>query len=217
MTCFKYDASEMDPVAGTADERFLSGAWSDHRVSRPENTTTGLSFARGGYAWYGPGTNLGTGGLTVHRPDHWAFDGTNLAAGEDFGSNDVIAAYEVDGCAMEFDEATGLPEPTGEDRTPPDFEILATAPAHLWTKAELPDRYKGEPGELEFVAASLYGDASPSNCARLADNRATMGTFTTTGGGQIFTAGVIDWTFGLADDAAVQQITRNVVRRLTSH
>jgi hypothetical protein len=219
MVCFKYGAGSKDgdPVLGTPDERFLTGAWSDHRVGRPENTTTGLSFSRGGYAWYGPGTALGSGGFTVHRPDHWAYEGTGLARGDDFGARDVIAAYEVDGCAMELRDSDGLPYATGEDATPLDFEILATAPAHLWTKDELPKRYEDEPGELEFVAESLFGDGWERRQGELEDNNAVMGTFTTAGGGTVFTAGVIDWTFGLlGGDAAVESITQNVLERLTT-
>jgi hypothetical protein len=144
-------------------------------------------------------------------------EGTGLARGDDFGARNVIAAYEVDGCAMEFRDGDGLPYVTGEDGTPPDFEILATAPAHLWTKEELPKRYAGEPGELEFVAESLFGPGWEKRRAELQENHAVMGTFTTDGGGTVFTAGVIDWTFGLlGNDPAVERITRNVLERLTT-
>ena len=64
MTCFKYRADE-DPVLGTPDERFLSGPWSDRRVGRPETSTIGLTFTRGGYSRYGLGVPRASGAL--HR------------------------------------------------------------------------------------------------------------------------------------------------------
>ena len=110
MTCFKYRADE-DPVAGTADERFLSGVWSDRRIGRPETSTIGLTFTHGGYSRYGLGVPRASGAFTVHRPDHWAFDGTDLRYGDALGLADTIVAYEVDGVELTAG-ADGLPVPT---------------------------------------------------------------------------------------------------------
>ena len=44
--------ADQDPVLGTPDERFLTGCWADRRVGRPEASTFGLTFSRGGYAHY---------------------------------------------------------------------------------------------------------------------------------------------------------------------
>ena len=85
MTCFKYRADPEDPVLGTADERLLSGTWSDRRVGRPETSTIGLTFTRGGYSRYGLGVPRASGGYTVARPEHWAFEGTDLRYGDTFG------------------------------------------------------------------------------------------------------------------------------------
>jgi N,N-dimethylformamidase beta subunit-like protein len=213
MTCFKYRAAAEDPVVGTPDERFLSGIWSDRRVGRPETSTIGLTFTRGGYSRYGLGMPRASGGYTLARPDHWAFGGTGLRPGDSFGEPDSIVAYEVDGCAFRMQD--GLPVPTHEDGSPNSLEILATAPARLWSQEEQPTRYAHEPGELEHVATVLFGDASPANVEQVADNHAVMATFTHAGGGTVFNAGVIDWTFGLKHgDPIVGRITSNVLDRL---
>jgi N,N-dimethylformamidase beta subunit-like, C-terminal len=213
MTCFKYRAGAEDPVVGTPDERFLSGIWSDRRVGRPETSTIGITFTRGGYSRYGLGAPQASGGYTVARPDHWAFAGTDLGEGDSFGERDTIVAYEVDGCA--FITVAGRPSPTHEDGAPESLQILATAPARLWAQDEQPTRYAHEPGELEHVAAALFGDARPENVEQVAQNHAVLATFTRPGGGTVFNTGVIDWTFGLKHgDPVVERITRNVLDRL---
>jgi hypothetical protein len=212
MTCFKYRADD-DPVVGTSDEHLLSGAWSDRRIAHPETSTIGLTFTRGGYSRYGLGAPTASGAYAVHRPNHWAFDGTGMAAGDAFGARDAIVAYEVDGCT--FTLRHGLPVPTHEDGAPEALEILATAPASLWTQEEQPTRYAHEPGEREHVAMALFGDGWADRIDALADNHAVMGVFDRPGGGTVFNAGVIDWAFGLKHgDPIVERITRNVLDRL---
>jgi hypothetical protein len=213
MTCFKYRADE-DPVLGTADERFLTGAWSDRRVGRPETSTTGLTFTHGGYSRYGLGVPRASGAYTVWRPDHWIFEGTDLRYGDALGLTDSIVAYEVDGCELAMGP-NGLPEPTHADGAPETLEVLATAPARLWTQEEQPSRYAHEPGELESAAMAVFGDAWRDHTHRLANNHAVMGVFGDPAGGTVFNAGVTDWMDGIGDPA-VERITRNVVTRLST-
>ena len=155
MTCFKYLADQ-DPVVGTPDERFLTGPWSDRRIANPETSTIGLTFTRGGYSRYGLGVPRGSGAYTVWRPEHWAFEGTDLRYGDELGRDDTIVAYEVDGCELATGP-DGLPVPTHADGAPEDLEILATAPARLWKQDEQPSRYAHEPGELENTAMAVFG------------------------------------------------------------
>ena len=213
MTYFKYRAGE-DPVAGTPDERLLTGCWSDRRIGRPETESIGLTFTRGGYARYGLGAAESPGGYTVHRPEHWAFEGTGLREGDAFGDADAIAAYECDGCAFELDDA-GRPVPTHADGAPNGLEILATAPAHLWAQDEQPTRYAHEPGELETCSTAVFGDASPEHLAELGDGHAVMSAFERAGGGTVVNVGATDWVLGL-DDPIVARITRNVLERLSA-
>ena len=210
MTGYKYRADE-DPVLGTPDERSLTGCWSDRRIGRPETSTTGLTFSRGGYSRYGLGAAESSGAYTVHRPEHWAFAGTGLSASQEFGGADAVVAYECDGCAFEIG-SDGLPVPRRVDGTPAGLEILATAPAHLWARHEQPTRYAHEPGDLEQCSMAVFGDASPEHLAELGDGHAVMATFER--GGTVVNAGVTDWVLGLGDPA-VERITRNVLDRLS--
>jgi hypothetical protein len=212
MTSYKYRADE-DPVLGTSNERWLSGLWSDRRIGRPETSTTGLTFTRGGYSRYGLGVPRASGAYTVCRPGHWVFEGTRLRYGDALGLADSIVAYEVDGCELTTG-VDGLPTPTHADGAPETLEVLATAPARLWKRDEQPMRYANEPGELEHAAAAVFGEGWEANAYRLEHNHAVLGAFTTPGGGTVFNAGVTDWAYGLGD-GTVEQITRNVLRRLS--
>jgi len=216
MTCFKYLADE-DPVVGTPDERLVTGPWSDRRIAWPETRTIGLTFTRGGYSRYGLGVPRGSAAYTVWRPDHWAFEGTDLYYGDELGRADSIVAYEVDGVELATG-ADGLPVPTGADGAPDGLEILATAPARLWSQAEQPSRYSHEPGELENAAMAVFGPGWRDQVHRITNNHACIGVFTKPrGGGTVFNAGVTDWTCGLTGgDPDVSRVTRNVLDRLSS-
>jgi hypothetical protein len=214
MTCFKYRADE-DPVLGTPDRRFLTGSWADRRIGRPETVMTGLSFSRGGYSRYGLGVPRASGAYTVWRPDHWAFEGTDLRYGDALGLADAIVGYEVDGCELTVED--GRPIPTYGDGAPDTLEVLATAPARLWSQDEQPSRYAHEPGELEHVAMVLFGDDWKSQVHRIANNHAVVGCFRASGGGTVFNAGCTDWTYGIeGGDPEVTRITRNVLERLSA-
>lgn len=213
MVSYKADY-DRDPVLGTEREHLLTTTWSSTRLSRPENELTGVSFSRGGYIRMGQAVPGASGGYTVWRPDHWIYAGTDLRYGDVLGAKDRIAVYEVDGCELATSPA-GLPVPTGDDGTPDTFEVLATAPARLWDRDELPHRYRpGLEGDLEWMAAEVFGEATSGTISRLAHNNAVMGVYSR--GGTVFTSGGTDWVYGLAGrDPAVEQITRNVLDRLT--
>jgi len=219
MVCYKYNAREQDPVAGTAQQHRLTSIWSDPWIGRPEQLTHGLSFCRGGYIRFGKGVPQASGAYTVYRPDHWVFAGTDLRYGDLLGLGSYIAAYEVDGCALTL--VDGLPVPTHEDSAPADLTILATAPAHLLSNTlenreiitSLSFDVDGT-GDLEYTATILFGDASPAHVAKLAHGNAVMGLFTR-GQGTVFNAGSADWAYGLDHDRQVQRITANVLERLS--
>lgn len=180
----------MDPIYVTGPHAQLSTLWSHHLVNRPENQLTGVGFLWGGYHRSHGQLMDGSGGYTVHRPEHWMFEGTNLNANDLLGAKDTIVGYECDGCEMEWKD--GLPFPTHRDGTPSGFEILATAPA-IWhpDDAYFYDRFeKGRKG------ASVFG--------------------TYVRGGTVVTVGSTDWAHGLrGNDKAVEQITRNILTRLS--
>lgn len=203
-----------DPVYGTERIGELTSMWSDHEIGRPENQMTGVSFARGGYHRIGKRVPNGAGAYTIHRADHWLFEGTGLDYGDVLGADVVLVGYECDGCAFTYRD--GLPYPTGEDGTPEGFTILGTAPAAHFTRTTAtrpppPD----EPSEVEFIAARLFGTRDPEAVQRIEHGHAVLGTYTSPAGGVVVTSGSTDWAHGLAGrDPQVEQITRNLLHRL---
>jgi hypothetical protein len=219
MTCFKGTARFRDPVAQGADRSRLTSMWSDPWIQRPENHTIGLSFTRGGYHRVGQAVPRGAGAYTIHRPDHWALEGTGLCFGDQLGAAAQVVSYEVDGCAIALENGRAIP--TGEDGTPTDLEIIGLAPARLISitddRCEAPRALWADtspPGDLEGVATVLFGDAMAANADRLAHGNCVMAMFTN--GGTVFNAGSTDWAYGLDDDPIVQRITMNVLNRLTA-
>ncbi|MCP5027481.1 MAG: hypothetical protein GY929_14485 [Actinomycetia bacterium] len=200
---------ELDPVMGTDAQTSVTTMWSDPLCERPENEMTGVSFTRGGYA-HCLNAPAGSGGYTIWRPSHWAFDGLGLRAGDIVGAEPVVVGYECDGTELQLVE--GLPVATGSGGTPADFEVVGTAPAHLWETGEgapgLPDTYVGE---LNWVAERLGGGDTPENRERFAHGTAVMGSFRR-GQGEVFTTGCTDWAYGLVDET-VSRVTRNVLSR----
>ena len=203
-----------DPCYGTAEGALVTTMWSDHILGRPENAMTGVSFSRGGYHRIGKRVTNGAGGYTVHRPDHWLFEGTGLTYGDVLGAGPTVVGYECDGCAFTYRD--GLPHPTGEDGTPSGFEILGTAPAAHFTRetATRPPR-PDEPSEIEFIASRLFDDRSPEAAGRIAHGHAVLGTYTSSAGGTVVTSGTTDWVHGLAGrDPQVERITATILERL---
>ena len=217
MVSYKDRARREDPL-GDRDPARLTSIWSDPRVGRPETRLTGLTFTRGGYHRIAGGVPRGAGGYTVWRPRHWLFAGTDLRYGDVLGADHGVVGYECDGCALTL--VDGLPVPTGEDGCPPGFEVLATAPARLWSVDADGNDYPRalaatRPiGELQAVALTLFSDASPETCRRIAHGNAVLGTYTAAG--TVVSCGCTDWVFGLAGgDPLVEQVTRNAFERLS--
>ncbi|MEZ5342694.1 MAG: DUF6605 domain-containing protein [Acidimicrobiales bacterium] len=206
-----------DPVFGTDKVRSLTSIWSDYLIERPENHMTGVSFSRGGYHRIGKRVTNGAGGYTMHRTDHWLFDGTGLDYGDVLGGPARVVGYECDGCVFTY--VDGLPVPTGEDGTPANFVILGTAPAAPFTRttASRPPA-PGQPGEDEFVASRLFNTRERWAVDKISHGHAVFGTYVSAGGGTVVTSGSTEWAHGLAErDEQIEQITRNLLDRLGDH
>lgn len=185
----------LDPLFPKEDHRLLATLWSHHLVGRPENRLTGVGFLYGGYHRSHGQFMEGSGAFTVHRPEHWAFAGAGVKAGDAFGGKNTIVGYECDGCEMEWKD--GLPFPTHRDGTPESFVILGTCPARwhaddaLWY-----DRFPRDKSGAPIQGAAVLGVYVQ--------------------GGTVFTCGSTDWAHGLkGDDPVTEQITRNVLDRLS--
>ncbi len=151
LVCWK-EAYEQD-LCYKSNNKVLTTLWCSRLINRPENQLTGVSYAYGGYHRFFDQFRDGSGAYTVHRPNHWIFEGTGLRQGDLFGATNKIVGYECDGCLFELQE--GLPVPTHRDGTPGGFQILATGPAGLCA---------GD-GSLGFGGAS--GGRSPAGAAVL--------------------------------------------------
>ena len=190
LSCWKQNYHS-DPVYGARGSRAsLSSLWSHHLVGRPENQLTGVGFLWGGYHLSHGQYMDGSGAFTVHRPEHWLFEGTGVGRGDAIGGKHTVVGYECDGCEIEWRE--GLPFPTGSDGTPKGFQILGTAPAR-W-----------HPDDCEWYDRWENGR----------EGHAVLGVYER--GGIVVTTGSTDWVHGLrGGDEVIEQITRNVIARLS--
>jgi len=196
LVCFKDHTR--DPHFASGEHDTLTTMWCHRLIGRPENRLTGVSFAYGGYHRFFGMMDEGPDSYTVHRPEHWAFAGTGLERGQSFGALDRIVGYECDGCQVEWRD--GLPVPTHRDGTPPNFQILATAPAALGRVD----------ASLEQASRAILGDDGGTLPQ---PGLAVMGTYTR--GGTVVTVGCTEWSNGLrGGDPTVDRITRNILDRL---
>ncbi len=211
--CFKYSAGDDDPLANSDQAHLVTGAWEAAPVNRPGALTFGVNGLRGIYAGLGNCVAGGAGGLTVYRPDHWAFVGAGLGYGDVLGAGSRIFGYEVDGLDYRFDD--GLPFPTGADGASEDVEILAMGLATnieadhgIWGET----RYIGS-ADAEFKAEALFG-RSDADALEAASRGNGVIVSWKRGAGEIFTAATCEWVMGLArKDGQVEAITRNVMDR----
>ena len=199
LVCWK-DEHEQDPVYKGGNHKLLSTIWCHRLIDRPENQLTGVSFAYGGYHRFFDQLQDGPGAYTVHRPEHWAFAGTEMKRGDLLGAQAKIVGYECDGCELIMED--GLPVATHRDGTPESFEILATAPAGLSPADD----------SLAMVTEALYGQGSGREHPQ--PGAAVLGIYTQ--GGTVFTTGCTEWSEGLrCGDKVVGQITHNILDRLS--
>jgi len=129
------------------------------------------------------------GFFRVADPDHWAFGGTGLEKGDEFGRADSIVGVECDGGDIAFRD--GKPYFTGRDGISPHYRIIALADAAGGTLNK----------DLGIQHDNFY---------------CTMAINETEFRGTVFTAATMEWAHGLyRDDSPVSRITRNVIDRLT--
>ena len=219
MVCHKYAAHDSDPVIAAGSPELMSGMWCDPVVGRPEWSLLGGGSAWGLYYRFGAAVARGSGGFTVYRDDHWLLAGTGLRYGDQLGSRHGAVGYETLGCRIQFDDYQ-LPVAAPLDGMPPDVEIVAFTPASNIGMGEYPKSISAlsDQGDLEFIAGRLFGKVDDDSLARVRHGNAVMLVCRPFGaaGGEVVTVGTTDWAFGLADDPAVGQVTKNVLDRYLS-
>lgn len=210
--CYKYKADE-DPLVGTEHAHLVTAAWEVAPVNWPGAETFGANGLQGVYAGLGRCVGQGSGGYTVYRPEHWAFEGTELGYGDQLGSGSRIFGYEVDG--LDYRMEDGLPFATGKDGASHSVEILALGLAtnvepatDIWGETT----YIGE-ADAQFKAMTLYGAVNPETIDRSTRGNGVI-VHWARGEGEVFNAATCEWVMGLARaDRQVEQITRNVLRK----
>jgi hypothetical protein len=211
---YKGRAHDSDPLRNTEQSRRLTTYWEDPAVNWPGAETFGLCALYGVYAHVGVNVPRGTGGFTVYRPDHWAFAGTDLYFGDEFGADAKIFGYEVDGLDHTFRD--GLPYPTARSGAPEGTEILAMA---LASNREVDHGNRGSVfyyGDgSEEIAKLRYGKVNAETKEAASRGNGMIVTFKR-GKGTVFHAGSSEWVSGLLHrDFCTEAITRNVLKRFT--
>ena len=218
MVCHKYTAHETDPIMDDGDPSQMTGMWADPVVGRPESSFLGGGSAWGLYNRFGQATPGGSGAFTVYRHDHWLFDGTDLHYGDLLGAKHGVVGYETLGCRLQLDDYQ-LPISAGGDSTPLEMEVVAFTPSSNIGMGEYPKSISAlsDQGDLEFIAARLFGGVNEDSLARCRYGNAVMLVCRPFGdtGGEVVTVGTTDWAFGLADDAQVARVTSNVIDRFS--
>lgn len=203
-----YRAPQFDPLADTTPSR-VTTHWDWEGIGRPAAATLGLTGLGGVYSRFGAATPRSSGGLTVYRPDHWAFEGTDLYYGDQLGAKPAsIASFEVDGCDYTFRD--GLPFPTHIDATPDTLEIIAMTPAVKWEEKRYEPPLNAPQTDMQWLF-----DHVPTFYPTPGGGRgAGMIAAFTRGRGEVFNAGCSEWVSGLVvGDEDVERVTANVLRR----
>lgn len=215
MICHKYSAHETDPVVAEGRPEVMSGLWCDPLVGRPEWSLLGAGSAAGLYNRFGKAVAAGTGGFTVYRHDHWLLAGTDLRYGDLLGAKHGVVGYETVGCPIDLDDYQLPIARPGPDR-PTDIEIVALSPSSNLGVGEYPASISAlsDQGDLEFIAARLYGRVDEDTLARCRYGNAVLLVCRPgPSAGEVVVIGTTDWVFGLADDPAVAQVMANVLDR----
>ena len=160
--CHKYLAREQDNFYKSDDQHLTTNCWESDEVGRPGHSTFGLDASRGMYAGWGGLAANGSGGFTLYRPQHWAFDHCRLGYGDLLGSRARIFGYEVDGLDYRIED--GLPVAIQKPTLPENLEILALGLARMRE-----DAFNASAGTLfvgdddaRFMADLIYGEVNSS-------------------------------------------------------
>ena len=217
--CYKYPApyhpGVNDPLEESAP-RLLTGIWENAKVGRPGALTFGLSGAYGVYARLGGANPRNSGAFTVFQPRHWAFAGTDLYYGDNFGGAAGIFGYETD--AVPYTFGNGLPVPIADPGVPASLQILAMGFATTFEEdhGNKGTRLYAGDADRTLMALSLYGDTSAESIARCQYGAGMVGHFTR-GRGEVFNGGSCEWVNGLRlCEPVTERITRNVLDRFVA-
>lgn len=116
-----YKYANDDPMKDINSDE-VSIVWSEPPVNRPPNDMLGVGFTHGAFS-------LAAGdhrSMTIRFPDHWVFEGVGAQR-----QTSAFVHYETDAAAY-VEEPEGYPRVTGEEQTPLNLTVLATADLRDW-------------------------------------------------------------------------------------
>jgi len=213
--CYKFKALTDDPVRGTEAARKITASWESEAVGWPGASTVGVNGYHGMYANWGGFSPKGSQGLTVYRPEHWVFDGTDLRYADVFGAEAGILGYEVDGLNYTFHR--GLPYPVAEPGVPEGIEILAMTPAMLYEYEHEGPGVRYYLSDSDLVGLAALAPEAPKAARLRYQHGAGMLVSMPKGLGEVVTAGSCEWVMGLSRrEPFTMTITRNVLSRFSA-
>ena len=210
--CHKYRSRSDDPYFKSERRHLTTTIWEAPEVGYPGRATFGLDASSGMYAGFGGLAPNGSGGFTIYREDHWAFNGAKLGYGDLLGAQSKIFGYEVDG--LRYRIVDGLPFAETVGQLPEDLTILGMGLARMreddFEEEEPP--FVGDEDAV-FIAEVLYESTEEAFLSKVNRGSGMMVHFTK-GEGEVFHAGTTEWVAGLVkEDEKVEQVTKNVLRR----
>ena len=141
MVCYKETDAGINlsriPDPDRQDPQRITVRWYEAPVLRPENALTGVSYRNGAGMWdpHPIVPSQRYRGYKVTNAAHWIFRGTGVSDGDEFGKgtsvDNTILGYETD--AARIAPGTTPPRVLGDDGTPKNFVVLATADLSDWT------------------------------------------------------------------------------------
>lgn len=196
LVSYKSDGSGItaDPLFGTSQDSLVTVNFFDNPVYYPENQATGLGWRKGGYVQRGSllPTSAGWGGYNdLFNTQSWVYRGTGLTYGDTLGKRTGPGELGIVGYEVDGCEFTGY--------------VSGNPTAPLVTGTD------GTP--LTYKILGL----SQAYYSLLPDRHAVMGMYRTKGGGWVFNAATIYWSYGLQTTyygqyiPEVRTITKNVI------
>ena len=213
--CWKTKAPQYDPVRDDPEKKhLLTASWESGGVSWPGASTVGVNGCHGMYGSWGGFAPRGSRGFTVYRPEHWAFEGTDLRYADVFGAEAGIFGYEVDGLNYTFER--GLPYPVADPGVPEGIEILAMSPAVLFEYEREGPGYRYYVRDSDLVGLAELSAEDYPVARRNYQYGSGMVVSMNRGKGEVFTAGSCEWIMGLTRrDPFTETITRNALERFS--
>lgn len=218
--CYKSYGPNLDPVRDDPENKHLvTVPFDDIRYGKWTTSQTFAASSVFGHMVGVGGASPRSPGFTVYRPSHWMLEGTDLYYGDVFGT--MYNRFECDGVPYTF--KNGYPYPTDFIGTPTNIEIAAMFPTTNGEDSRPPEHSPFQQGgSVEYRqgnAEHVYGkplDQLSQEQKESMERGCGILAYMPKGQGEVATAAVTDWCFGLGKDPYIDKITHNILKRFTA-